>query len=192
MAALLTSWPLKRCTCVSTACPGSAEGQLCLPAGGKAENTLAANSRAQLCCARCTRGTQDVTEAVPCSSSNYLLLLLLFSVETINDGQFHSVELVMLNQTLNLVVDKGAPKSLGKLQKQSSVSLNTPLYIGGTVSCSRIEVLTCFLRSKSSSMLWGGLSHSHYRNSLLGISAAPRTAWHQAVRAEVEVPVGVP
>uniref|UniRef100_A0A8C5IZE4 Slit guidance ligand 3 n=1 Tax=Junco hyemalis TaxID=40217 RepID=A0A8C5IZE4_JUNHY len=57
----------------------------------------------------------------------------VYSVETINDGQFHSVELVMLNQTLNLVVDKGAPKSLGKLQKQSSVSLNTPLYIGGTV-----------------------------------------------------------
>lgn len=69
-------------------------------------------------------------------------------METVNDGQFHSVELVMLNQTLNLVVDKGAPKSLGKLQKQSSVSLNTPLYIGGTVSCSRIEVLTCFLRRK--------------------------------------------
>uniref|UniRef100_A0A803VF42 Slit guidance ligand 3 n=1 Tax=Ficedula albicollis TaxID=59894 RepID=A0A803VF42_FICAL len=63
----------------------------------------------------------------------------VYSVETVNDGQFHSVELVMLNQTLNLVVDKGAPKSLGKLQKQSSVSLNTPLYIGGTVSCSRIE-----------------------------------------------------
>ncbi|XP_025917125.1 slit homolog 3 protein [Apteryx rowi] len=55
----------------------------------------------------------------------------VYSVETVNDGQFHSVELVMLNQTLNLVVDKGAPKSLGKLQKQSSVSLNTPLYIGG-------------------------------------------------------------
>uniref|UniRef100_A0A8C9N4R0 Slit guidance ligand 3 n=1 Tax=Serinus canaria TaxID=9135 RepID=A0A8C9N4R0_SERCA len=69
----------------------------------------------------------------------------VYSVETVNDGQFHSVELVMLNQTLNLVVDKGAPKSLGKLQKQSSVSLNTPLYIGGTVSCSGIEVLTCFL-----------------------------------------------
>uniref|UniRef100_A0A8C9UDL7 Slit guidance ligand 3 n=1 Tax=Serinus canaria TaxID=9135 RepID=A0A8C9UDL7_SERCA len=63
----------------------------------------------------------------------------VYSVETVNDGQFHSVELVMLNQTLNLVVDKGAPKSLGKLQKQSSVSLNTPLYIGGTVSCSGIE-----------------------------------------------------
>lgn len=56
---------------------------------------------------------------------------LLPSVETVNDGQFHSVELVMLNQTLNLVVDKGAPKSLGKLQKQPAVGINSPLYLGG-------------------------------------------------------------
>uniref|UniRef100_A0A7M4EB54 Slit guidance ligand 3 n=1 Tax=Crocodylus porosus TaxID=8502 RepID=A0A7M4EB54_CROPO len=55
----------------------------------------------------------------------------VYSVETVNDGQFHSVELVMLNQTLNLVVDKGTPRSLGKLLKQPSVNLNTPLYIGG-------------------------------------------------------------
>lgn len=52
-------------------------------------------------------------------------------METVNDGQFHSVELVMLNQTLNLVVDKGAPKSLGKLQKQPAVGVNSPLYLGG-------------------------------------------------------------
>lgn len=52
-------------------------------------------------------------------------------METVNDGQFHSVELVMLNQTLNLVVDKGAPKSLGKLQKQPAVGTNSPLYLGG-------------------------------------------------------------
>lgn len=65
--------------------------------------------------------------------ANLLLLTpsLLPSVETVNDGQFHSVELVMLNQTLNLVVDKGAPKSLGKLQKQPAVGINSPLYLGG-------------------------------------------------------------
>jgi slit protein 3 len=60
-----------------------------------------------------------------------LSLSLLPSVETVNDGQFHSVELVMLNQTLNLVVDKGAPKSLGKLQKQPAVGISSPLYLGG-------------------------------------------------------------
>lgn len=63
-----------------------------------------------------------------------LSLSLLCSVETVNDGQFHSVELVMLNQTLNLVVDKGAPKSLGKLQKQPAVGINSPLYLGGNSS----------------------------------------------------------
>lgn len=169
---------------------------LYLPAGGNAGNTMTAKSTPELCCARCTTETRDVTEAqaVPCSSSNslfFFFFLLLFSVETVNDGQFHSVELVMLNQTLNLVVDKGAPKSLGKLQKQSSVSLNTPLYIGGTVNCSGIEVLTCFFRSKSSSILWRGLSHSHCKNSPLGISEASRIGWHQGVMARVEVSVGV-
>lgn len=64
----------------------------------------------------------------------WLSLSLLSSVETVNDGQFHSVELVMLNQTLNLVVDKGAPKSLGKLQKQPAVGINSPLYLGGNTT----------------------------------------------------------
>lgn len=65
------------------------------------------------------------------SKSSVSPISLLPSVETVNDGQFHSVELVMLNQTLNLVVDKGAPKSLGKLQKQPTVGINSPLYLGG-------------------------------------------------------------
>lgn len=74
--------------------------------------------------------------AAPClaaerASPLALSFSLLCSVETVNDGQFHSVELVMLNQTLNLVVDKGAPKSLGKLQKQPAVGINSPLYLGG-------------------------------------------------------------
>uniref|UniRef100_A0A7M4EBS9 Slit guidance ligand 3 n=1 Tax=Crocodylus porosus TaxID=8502 RepID=A0A7M4EBS9_CROPO len=65
----------------------------------------------------------------------------VYSVETVNDGQFHSVELVMLNQTLNLVVDKGTPRSLGKLLKQPSVNLNTPLYIGGMFALRSYDVL---------------------------------------------------
>ncbi|XP_043925467.1 slit homolog 3 protein-like isoform X2 [Protopterus annectens] len=62
----------------------------------------------------------------------------VYSTETINDGQFHTVELVMLNQTLTLVVDKGIPKSLGKLQKQPILGLNTPLYIGGVPSSRKL------------------------------------------------------
>uniref|UniRef100_A0A8C9Q5F9 Slit homolog 3 protein n=1 Tax=Spermophilus dauricus TaxID=99837 RepID=A0A8C9Q5F9_SPEDA len=54
---------------------------------------------------------------------------------------FHSVELVMLNQTLNLVVDKGAPKSLGKLQKQPAVGINSPLYLGGIPTSTGLSAL---------------------------------------------------
>lgn len=53
------------------------------------------------------------------------------SVESVNDGLFHTVELLIQNQTLSLVVDKGAPKSLGKLARAPSVEPNTHLYIGG-------------------------------------------------------------
>lgn len=178
MAALLISCPLKSSTCVSTACTDQLSVSLYLPTAGTAENTVTANSRALQSWA-----VQGVPQALRMSQKQRLFLvhllilfffsLLLFSVETVNDGQFHSVELVMLNQTLNLVVDKGAPKSLGKLQKQSSVSLNTPLYIGGTMSCSRIEVLTCFLRNKSSSILWRELSHSTIGTAHLAFQKLP-------------------
>lgn len=49
-----------------------------------------------------------------------------------NDGLFHTVELLIQNRSLSLVVDNGAPKSLGKLARQPSVDHNTQLYIGGT------------------------------------------------------------
>lgn len=53
------------------------------------------------------------------------------SVESVNDGLFHTVELLLQNRSLSLVVDRGAPKSLGKLARQPSVDHNTQLYIGG-------------------------------------------------------------
>ncbi|KAI4890876.1 hypothetical protein NFI96_030905, partial [Prochilodus magdalenae] len=55
-------------------------------------------------------------------------------VESVNDGSFHTVELLIQNQTLSLVVDKGAPKSLGKLPRLPAVEINTKLYIGGVPS----------------------------------------------------------
>uniref|UniRef100_A0A8C9N6W8 Slit guidance ligand 3 n=1 Tax=Serinus canaria TaxID=9135 RepID=A0A8C9N6W8_SERCA len=53
----------------------------------------------------------------------------VYSVETVNDGQFHSVELVMLNQTLNLVVDKGAPKTLEQDGRGSPQTLGLALEV---------------------------------------------------------------
>ncbi|KAJ8015241.1 hypothetical protein DPEC_G00024090 [Dallia pectoralis] len=58
----------------------------------------------------------------------------VYSVETVNDGLFHTVELFIQNHSLSLVVDKGTPKSLGKLPRQPSVDHNTQLYIGGVPS----------------------------------------------------------
>ncbi|XP_051942227.1 slit homolog 3 protein isoform X1 [Hippocampus zosterae] len=55
----------------------------------------------------------------------------VYSVESVNDGLFHTVELLIQNHSLSLVVDNGAPKSLGKLARQPSVDHNTQLYIGG-------------------------------------------------------------
>uniref|UniRef100_A0A8C5FJ55 Slit homolog 3 (Drosophila) n=1 Tax=Gadus morhua TaxID=8049 RepID=A0A8C5FJ55_GADMO len=55
----------------------------------------------------------------------------VYSVESVSDGLFHTVELLLQNHSLSLVVDNGAPKSLGKLPRQPSVDHNTQLYIGG-------------------------------------------------------------
>ncbi|XP_057705613.1 slit homolog 3 protein isoform X1 [Corythoichthys intestinalis] len=55
----------------------------------------------------------------------------VYSVESVNDGLFHTVELLIQNHSLSLVVDNGAPKSLGKLARQPSVDHDTQLYIGG-------------------------------------------------------------
>uniref|UniRef100_A0A8C7VKR3 Slit homolog 3 (Drosophila) n=1 Tax=Oncorhynchus mykiss TaxID=8022 RepID=A0A8C7VKR3_ONCMY len=44
----------------------------------------------------------------------------VYSVESVSDGLFHTVELLIQNHSLSLVVDKGSPKSLGKLPRQPS------------------------------------------------------------------------
>uniref|UniRef100_A0A673YMP2 Slit homolog 3 (Drosophila) n=1 Tax=Salmo trutta TaxID=8032 RepID=A0A673YMP2_SALTR len=48
-------------------------------------------------------------------------LTTVYSVESVNDGLFHTVELLIQNHSLSLVVDKGSPKRLGKLPRQPSV-----------------------------------------------------------------------
>uniref|UniRef100_A0A667WW86 Slit homolog 2 (Drosophila) n=1 Tax=Myripristis murdjan TaxID=586833 RepID=A0A667WW86_9TELE len=55
----------------------------------------------------------------------------IYSVETVNDGSFHAVELVAADQTLSLSIDGGPPKSMNSLSKQSTLSIDSPLYLGG-------------------------------------------------------------
>ncbi|XP_026026763.1 slit homolog 2 protein isoform X8 [Astatotilapia calliptera] len=55
----------------------------------------------------------------------------IYSVETVNDGNFHAVELVASDQTLSLSIDGGPPKSINSLNKQSTLNIDSPLYVGG-------------------------------------------------------------
>ncbi|XP_071264559.1 slit homolog 2 protein isoform X2 [Salvelinus alpinus] len=55
----------------------------------------------------------------------------IYSVETVNDGVFHVVELVASDQTVSLSVDGGPVKSINSLSKQSTLSMDSPLYLGG-------------------------------------------------------------
>lgn len=77
-----------------------------------------------------------IIETIPKANPSLLFFFLCVcacnSVESVNDGLFHTVELLIQNRSLSLVVDNGAQKSLGKLPRQPSVDHNTQLYIGGT------------------------------------------------------------
>ncbi|PKU30399.1 slit 2 hypothetical protein [Limosa lapponica baueri] len=54
-----------------------------------------------------------------------------YSVETINDGNFHIVELLAMDQILSLSIDGGSPKIITNLSKQSTLNFDSPLYVGG-------------------------------------------------------------
>uniref|UniRef100_A0A8C0F828 Slit homolog 2 protein n=1 Tax=Bubo bubo TaxID=30461 RepID=A0A8C0F828_BUBBB len=55
----------------------------------------------------------------------------IYSVETINDGNFHIVELLAVDQILSLSIDGGSPKIITNLSKQSTLNFDSPLYVGG-------------------------------------------------------------
>lgn len=48
-----------------------------------------------------------------------------------NDGQFHTVELVTFNQMLNLSVDGGEPTTLDSQGRSPPARREAPLYVGG-------------------------------------------------------------
>uniref|UniRef100_A0A8C4IW82 Slit homolog 2 (Drosophila) n=1 Tax=Dicentrarchus labrax TaxID=13489 RepID=A0A8C4IW82_DICLA len=77
----------------------------------------------------------------------------IYSVETVNDGSFHAVELVASDQTLSLSIDGGPPKSINSISKQSTLNIDSPLYLGG-----------CFPLEKSSGGRNGTSFHGCLRN----------------------------
>lgn len=53
------------------------------------------------------------------------------SAETINDGQFHTVELVTFDQMVNLSIDGGSPMTMDNSGKHYTLNSEAPLYVGG-------------------------------------------------------------
>lgn len=53
------------------------------------------------------------------------------SAETINDGQFHTVELVTFDQMVNLSIDGGSPMTMDNFGKHYTLNSEAPLYVGG-------------------------------------------------------------
>lgn len=55
----------------------------------------------------------------------------LSSTETINDGQFHTVELVTFDQMVNLSIDGGLPTTMDSFGAVRPLNGEAPLYVGG-------------------------------------------------------------
>uniref|UniRef100_A0A4W4HLJ4 Slit homolog 1a (Drosophila) n=1 Tax=Electrophorus electricus TaxID=8005 RepID=A0A4W4HLJ4_ELEEL len=55
----------------------------------------------------------------------------IYSTETINDGQFHTVELVTFDQMVNLSIDGGIPTTMDSFGKLRPLNGEAPLYVGG-------------------------------------------------------------
>uniref|UniRef100_A0A8C1CD07 Slit homolog 1 protein n=1 Tax=Cyprinus carpio carpio TaxID=630221 RepID=A0A8C1CD07_CYPCA len=74
----------------------------------------------------------------------------IYSVETINDGSFHVVELVAKDQSLSLSIDGGSPKSINTASSPSPVPSPAPLYLGGIPQQSGLASLRSSGRNGSS------------------------------------------
>ena len=59
------------------------------------------------------------------------IFLFFSSTETINDGQFHTVELVTYDQMVNLSIDGGVPTTMGSFGAERPLNGEAPLYVGG-------------------------------------------------------------
>lgn len=63
--------------------------------------------------------------------SDLCFVFCFFSTETINDGQFHTVELVTFDQMVNLSIDGGLPTTMDSFGAVRPLNGEAPLYVGG-------------------------------------------------------------
>ncbi|MGH0167412.1 UNVERIFIED_CONTAM: hypothetical protein FKN15_052811, partial [Acipenser sinensis] len=96
----------------------------------------------------------------------------IYSVETINDGNFHVVELVAIDEMLSLSVDGGNPKSITNLAKQSTLSIDSPLYVGGMPVTTNVAALRQGPGQNSTSF-HGCVRNLYINNELQDFNKAP-------------------
>lgn len=78
-----------------------------------------------------TQKAKNILALVVVSVLSFSIALLLSSTETINDGQFHTVELVTFDQMVNLSIDGGVPTTMGSVGTVRPLNGDAPLYVGG-------------------------------------------------------------
>lgn len=79
------------------------------------------------------KGTAQPAVLGPTTGGFISILIVTCSMETVNDGQFHTVELLTFNQKLNLSVDGGEPMTLDSQGRSQAATGEVPLYVGGEV-----------------------------------------------------------
>uniref|UniRef100_A0AAY4A5W8 Slit homolog 1 protein n=1 Tax=Denticeps clupeoides TaxID=299321 RepID=A0AAY4A5W8_9TELE len=90
----------------------------------------------------------------------------IYSTETVNDGQFHTVELVTFDRRVNLSIDGGLPTTLDSLAHPLPLSRETPLYVGGMPETVQPSSYPSIWTLNNGSSFHGCISHLYINNEL--------------------------
>lgn len=67
-----------------------------------------------------------------CICMSFLLILIfIFSYEVVNDGNWHSIELITVKQNFTMRIDRGTARSIVNDGVNEYLQLSAPLFIGG-------------------------------------------------------------
>lgn len=80
----------------------------------------------------CFSESTEIFECVSIFTHQFSDVCFVRSTETINDGEFHTVELVTFDQMVNLSIDGGRPTTMDSFGKVQPLRGETPLYVGGS------------------------------------------------------------
>uniref|UniRef100_A0A8K9UQM2 Slit homolog 1b (Drosophila) n=1 Tax=Oncorhynchus mykiss TaxID=8022 RepID=A0A8K9UQM2_ONCMY len=105
----------------------------------------------------------------------------IYSAETVNDGRFHTVELVTFDRMVNLSVDGGAPTTLDSLGGVPPLSGEAPLYVGGMPEKMSYSSLSLFQPLNSSSF-HGCIRNLYINHELQDFTQTTMKVWWETGR----------